>query len=88
MQYIIICPGIVQYKHHWVTPWRNNTMERQRGANLIKAADGLPWSTCEQGFVSRGEILYGILATSVVKKVVYTKCDLAVCYFKTMTHPQ
>ena len=45
----------------------------ERGVNLIKAADGLPWSTCEQGFVSRGEILYGILATSVVNKVVYTK---------------
>ena len=27
----------------------------------------------EQDFVSRGEILYGILATSVVNKVVYTK---------------
>ena len=40
---------------------------------MIKAADGLPWSTCEQGFMSKGEILYGILATSVVNKVVYTK---------------
>ena len=55
---------------------------------MIKAADGLPWSTYEQGFVSRGEIFYGILATLVVNKVVYTKLDLAVCYFKTMTHPQ
>ena len=26
----------------------------------------MSWSTCEQGFVSRGEILYGILAISVV----------------------
>ena len=41
-------------------------MEREKGVNLIKAADGLPWSTCEQGFVSKGEILYGILAMSVV----------------------
>ena len=41
-------------------------MERKRGENLIKAADGLPWSTCEQGFVSRGEIPYGILTISVV----------------------
>ena len=48
-------------------------MERNRGVNCIKASDGLPWSTCEQGFVSRGEKLYGILATSVVNKVVYTK---------------
>ena len=36
---------------------------------MIKVDDGLPWSTCGQGFVSRGEIL----ATSVVNKVVYTK---------------
>ena len=36
-------------------------MERNRGVNCIKAADGLSWSTYEQGFVSRGEILYGIL---------------------------
>ena len=35
---------------------------------MIKAADGLPWSTYEQG-----EIFYGILATLVVNKVVYTK---------------
>ena len=32
-------------------------IERKRGVNCIKAADGLPWSTCEQGFVSRREIL-------------------------------
>ena len=36
-------------------------MERNRGVNCIKAADGLSWSTYEQGFVSRGEIPYGIL---------------------------
>ena len=46
---------------------------------MIKAADRLPWSTCEQGFVSRRKILYGILATSVVNKVVYTKKD-ELCY--------
>ena len=48
-------------------------MEGNRGVNCIKAADGLPWSTCEQGSVSREEIIYCILATSVVNKVVHTK---------------
>ena len=48
-------------------------MERHRGVNCAKTGGGLPWSTCEQGFVSRGEILHGILATPVVNKVVYTK---------------
>ena len=41
-------------------------MEWQRGVNCVKTSGRLPWSTCEQGFVSRGEILYGILAIAVI----------------------
>ena len=48
-------------------------MERQRGVNktvnCVKTGGGLSWSTCEQGFVPRGEIqnctVY-VLTTSVV----------------------
>ena len=43
-------------------------MERNRGVNCAKTGGGLSWSTCEQGFVSRGEIL----TTSVVSHLFLT----------------
>ena len=56
----------VRFYRAWPNHVGSNRMERNRGVNCVKTGGRLPWSTCEQGFVSRGEILYGILNTSVV----------------------
>ena len=59
----------------WLQSWRNKYYGAVKRGEF-QGADGLSWSTCEQGFVSRGEILmlYGHISSKLLK--IYQNINL------------